>query len=155
MPFTLERLEEKDLSLVEEWLLLPYISQWFGNKKEWLDEISANLESDWIWYFLAHLTSVPVGFVQYYDVKKAPEGPWSSQPDGSVGIDFFIGNEELLRMGYGSFLVENFVMFLKESIEPVRIVADPHRDNVKSHRTLIRNGFFRDETSGLFILNVK
>lgn len=154
MPFTLKRLEEEELTLIDEWLSMPHVSRWFGDKTEWLEEISANLESDWIWYFIARLTAVPVGFVQYYDVKRAPDGPWRSQPEGSVGFDFLIGNEELLGMGYGSFLVENFISYLVKNVKPRRIVADPHPDNVRSHRTLIRNGFTKDEASGLFVLDV-
>ena len=150
MNFTFKKLLKSDLQLIKYWLSQPHVSRWFDDIDDWMNEISSNPDSDWIWHFRADLSSKPVGFVQYYDILKAPKGPWSSQPPGTVGIDFLIGSQDQLGKGYGILLVNDFVEFLIDRAKPKRIIADPVKENIASLRTLKRCGFTFDKESDLF-----
>jgi GNAT superfamily N-acetyltransferase len=59
----------------------------------------------------------PIGFLQYYETDKAPQGEWSDEPIGTVGIDYLIGEEEFLGKGYGSKIVCLLVDFIKSKNE--------------------------------------
>ena len=148
MNFNFKELAESDLPLIKDWLQQPYVSKWFDTN-EWINEIFPNLISDWVWYFRAELDSKPVGFAQYYNTSKAPKGPWSSQPTGTIGIDFFIGNPSFLGKGYGILLVKNFVEFVINNVNPKRIIADPDKENIKSQHILKKCGFRLEKKTGL------
>jgi len=68
MNFTFEKLLKSDLQLIKYWISQPHVSRWFDDIDDWMNEISSNLDSNWIWHFRADLSSKPVGFVQYYDI---------------------------------------------------------------------------------------
>lgn len=151
MKFNFTQLLKSDLPLIRKWLKQPHVAKWFHDENEWMKEISENLESDWVWHFRADLNSEPAGFAQCYDTSRAPEGPWSSQPTGTLGIDFFLGESLLLGKGNGVKFVNDLVEFLKAGFNAKRIVADPDRENVISKRMLKNCGFEYEKTAGLFI----
>ncbi|MBC8258099.1 MAG: GNAT family N-acetyltransferase [SAR324 cluster bacterium] len=150
MEFIFIRIFESDLTLIEKWLVQPHVKKWF-DKSVWVKEISENLHSDWVWQFRADLNSTPAGFVQCYDTAKAPQGSWSTQPPGTLGIDFFLGEPSLLGNGNGVKLVNDFVEYLECSFNPRRIIADPEMENTRSQNTLKSCGFQADHNSDLFI----
>ena len=150
MNFDFKELAESDLPLINDWLQQPHVSKWFDTN-EWINEISSNLISDWVCYFRAELDSIPIGFTQYYNTSKAPKGPWSSQPAGTIGIDFFIGNPSFLGKGHGILLVNNFVEFVINNVNSKRIIADPDKDNIKSQHILKKCGFRLEKKTGLYI----
>lgn len=154
MPFTLERLAPSDLPLLRAWLVQPYVAQWFGDPDEWMGEIAANLDADWVWYFRADLAGVPTGFVQCYDTSRAPPGEWSTQPPGTVGVDYVVGRPEVLGQGYGTQLLQEFVAYVTAQWRPRRIIADPDPDNGPSVRVAQRCGFQWDEDTGLMVKEV-
>jgi aminoglycoside 6'-N-acetyltransferase len=87
MHFTFNRLLPAALSLIRAWLVQPHVAQWFGESDEWLEEIAVNLDADWVRHFRADWAGIPTGFVQCYDTTKAPQGVWSTQPPGTLGVD--------------------------------------------------------------------
>jgi aminoglycoside 6'-N-acetyltransferase len=136
---------------VQAWLELPHVQAAFGDSDEWLAEISSNLTSDWIRRFRADLVGIPAGFVQYYDTTRAPKGAWSSQPRGSFGIDFFLGDPALLRHGHGTRLVEQLAQFVELAVHPTRLIVDPETWNLASIRIARATGFVLDPPTGLWI----
>ncbi|GMW03470.1 MAG: hypothetical protein AMXMBFR84_46040 [Candidatus Hydrogenedentota bacterium] len=143
--------QEHDLPLIESWLVQPHVARWFGAKSDWLTEIASNLHSDWIWHFRVDANGTPIGFVQYYDVAKAPPGPWSHQPPHTYGIDFLVGSTEALRQGYGKAMLTSLYETIQQRHGPCRVVADPDEENVASIRALRSAGFHRDFATGLCI----
>ncbi len=140
-----------DLPRLETWLSAPHVRAAFGDPTEWLTEIHTNLASDWVRHFRADLDGSPAGFVQYYDTSRAPEGAWSSQPRGTYGIDFFLGEASLLRQGHGTRLVEQFLAFLERTLRPARVLVDPDVWNLPSIRIARTAGFVLDPPTGLWI----
>lgn len=153
--FNFTKLLKSDLPLIRKWLVQPHVAKWFNDESEWMKEISANLESNWVWHFRADLNSETAGFVQCYDTSKAPEGPWSSQPPATLGIDFFLGESSLLGKGNGVKLLNDFVEFIEMRFSPKRLIVDPDIENTKSQQTIERCGFELDEESGLFVKELK
>lgn len=145
--FTLE-----DLNIMGVWLAQDYIKKFWGDPKDWIKEISENISTDWVKYFIVECDT-PIGFLQYYETDKAPQGEWSDEPIGTVGIDYLIGDIEFLGKGYGSKIVRLLVDFIKSKNEYDFIVADPILENVSSVKVLENNGF-KQNANGLFCLDL-
>jgi len=143
-----------DFSIIESWLNKDYIKQWFGEPKEWLDEIQ-NLdgEFDWINHFIVEYVGIPFGFCQYYDCSKTPKGfSWDKEPPGTFGIDFLIAEERFLNMGLGSVIIQKLTDLIVTRENPVQILADPDMENTVSIKLLEKNSFVYNEATGLYFL---
>ena len=150
-----DKLEKIDLRLIENWLKKPFIKKHFGESTEWLVEMEINIDnSNWVNYFLVSINDEPLGFSQYYDTKKAPKGEWSSEPEGTIGIDFLIGEEKYLGKGYGNEMVKRIISLIKSSKRNYKyIIADPYEKNIKSVKILEKYGFIRKK-NGLYRLTL-
>lgn len=147
-----EKLTKTDLGLIENWMEKSFIKRHFGEPLEWITEIEKNIEnSNWVNYFLVSLNE-PLGFFQYYDTKKAPKGNWSFEPEGTVGIDFLIGEEKYLGKGYGNEMIKGIIDVIKPSKKNYKyIIADPDEKNIKSVKILKNHGFIKRK-NGLYRL---
>lgn len=141
-----------DLNILRVWLEQDYVRKFWGDPQDWINEISENLSANWVKYFIVECDK-PIGFLQYYETDKAPQGEWSAEPIGTVGIDYLIGDTEYLGKGYGSKIVRLFVDFIKSKNEYDYIVADPIVENITSIKVLENNGF-KQNASGLFCLDL-
>ena len=142
----------EDLNIMEVWLAQDYIQKFWGDPQDWIKEISENISADWVKYFIVECDT-PIGFLQYYETDKAPQGEWSDQPIGTVGIDYLIGEKEYIGKGYGSKIVRLLVDFIKSKNEYDYIVADPIVENVSSVKVL-ENNEFKENANGLFCLDL-
>ncbi|MCD6659277.1 MAG: acetyltransferase [Lentimicrobium sp.] len=142
----------EDIELMQEWLQHPHVHQYFGNPEEWLEEITENIDAEWVKYFIAE-TGKPIGFLQYYETDKAPEGEWSAEPAGTVGIDYLIADKENLGKGYGSEIIRLLIELIKTTGKYKYIIADPVPQNQASARVLEKNGFAIKE-NGFYFLNL-
>ncbi len=141
-----------DLQILEGWLAQDFIQKFWGEPLIWLTEINENISAQWIKYFIVE-SDVPIGFLQYYETEKAPQGAWSAEPIGTVGIDYLIGNIAYLGKGNGSSIVGLLVDFIKAKNEFDYIIADPVIENASSVKVLEKNGFLQN-TNGLFCLDL-
>ncbi len=142
----------EDLNIMGVWLAQDYIRKFWGDPQDWIKEISENISDDWVKYFIVECDT-PIGFLQYYETDKAPQGEWSNEPIGTVGIDYLIGDIEYLGKEYGSKTVRLLVDFIKSKNEYDYIVADPIVENVSSIKVLENNGF-KQNANGLFCLDL-
>ncbi len=141
-----------DLSIMRAWLEQDYIRKFWGDPQIWIKEISENLKSDWIKYFMVE-NDTPIGFLQYYETDKAPKGDWSQESIGTVGIDYLIGNVDYLGKGFGSKIIHLFVNLIKLKNEYDFIIADPIIENESSIKVLLKNGF-QLNANGLYSLDL-
>ena len=130
-----------DDQLVRTWITHPHVARWFGEPAEWLDEIRRCRSAAWIEHYRVDQGPRPIGFAQWYETAQAPPGPWSTQPEGTCGIDFLIGEPSCLRHGHGRALVEALVRILRAKPGVRRVIADPNPANTPSVRTLEGVGF--------------
>lgn len=147
--------ELNDLELFERWLEKRHVKDFFGDPQIWIKEVSLNLSrnSDWITYFIVEIDGSPMGFFQYYDTSKAPDGVWSDTPDRTAGIDYLIGEEQYLGKGVGSEIIRTIVLMIKELGWYRYLIADPDPSNVSSIEVLKRNGFIL-QNNGLYMLDL-
>ena len=104
-----------DLEKMKMWLDKDYIRDFFGDPIDWINKISENIRADWINYFIVDCDS-PIGFVQYYETDKAPQGIWSDEPLDTVGIDYLIGDENYLKKGFGTKIIKLLVDKIKANL---------------------------------------
>jgi putative acetyltransferase len=138
-----------DLPLLNDWLQTEPARKYFGVPEDWLHEIEANLDADWIHHFIVE-DGKPFAFIQYYDAHRAPLGLWSEAPLGSAGIDFMIGDLNFTGKGYGLKLVNFLVEAVIATSKFEHVVADPTLENIASIKLLEKAGFSA-HPSGLYI----
>ena len=147
----------EDLSTISEWLHKDYIKNWYGDPEEWLSEIRNNSgKFDWIHHYMVVYQDMPIGFCQYYDCSKTSEGcEWDAEPLGTFGIDYMIGEEIFLKKGVSNVIIQQLCRLICTLETPVQIIADPDPENIASIRSLEKNGFALDPTTGLYKMKIK
>lgn len=150
---TVRSFELNDLEIFGRWLEKRHVKDFFGDPQIWIKEVSFNLtaESDWITYFIVEIDGSPIGFFQYYDTSKAPDGVWSDTPNRTAGIDYLIGEEQYLRKGVGVEIIRTIIPMIKKLEWYRYLIADPDPDNISSIEVLKRNGFTLQD-NGLYML---
>lgn len=141
-----------DYPLIETWLHKEYIKKWYGEPEEWMEEIRNDSGAfGWLNHYIVMYESVPIGFCQYYDCAKTPEGfEWAKEPQGTFAIDYLIGEEQFLKKGIGSVIIQNLCQLIRAQENPVQFVADPVPENTDSIKLLEKNGFVLDKITGLY-----
>lgn len=152
VPIRLREFTLDDLQTLQGWLAQDYVRKFWGEPLSWIAEITENINADWIKYFIVE-SDLQIGFLQYYETEKAPQGVWSAEPIGTVGIDYLIGNISYLGKGNGSKIVRLLVDNIKLKNEYDYIIADPIIENVSSVKVLENNGFIQNE-NGLYCLDL-
>ncbi|MDO5558529.1 MAG: GNAT family N-acetyltransferase [Oscillospiraceae bacterium] len=151
----LRRLEDSDVRLVEKWLHVSHVAQWYHEPSEWIDEIKKR-KSDyrWLHHFIAEHDGVPIGFCQYYEYQKSGE-TWNGEtdPDGAYSIDYMIGDSYYLNKGYGKEMVKQLMEKIEKLSDSKRIIVQPDEENIVSCNTLISCGFQFDGTDEIYVLN--
>ena len=90
---------------------------------------------------LMFLDGAPVGYLQWYAAAADADIP--TQPDGTRGIDFFLGETSALGKGHGPGFLNSYAEECKAAGIP-RLVADPDGRNISSVGCLGRAGFQPD-----------
>jgi len=142
-----------DIPRVLGWLREPHVAErwpWDGSMP---GELERGLQAPWMRYLLLTLDGEPFGFLQVYDIWRehacageyedaAAAGPYDDQPEGTVGIDQFIGRADLLSRGHGSAAIRKVVDHLLAEGAP-RVVTDPDPANPRAIRAYEKAGFRR------------
>ena len=92
--------------------------------------------------FIFSAAGSPFGYVQCYDLTEWNTG-FGPQPQGTRGIDLFIGEPDMIERGHGSALLRRFVDDLLGKGLP-RMVTDPDPVNARAIRAYEKAGFRRD-----------
>jgi aminoglycoside 6'-N-acetyltransferase len=151
--FTFEPLRSQDLPLLQTWLSRPHVARWWGQAPtleqvhaEYLPAIEGREPT---WHHIALLGERPVAMVQWYLWSSYPEpgedGDIGIQP-GEAGIDYFIGESDLIGSGLGPQLLEQFLLglvFADPRVTAVR--TSVNAENRRSWRALEKIGFERGE----------
>lgn len=136
-------LAEADLPLVRHWLSQPHVARWWGAIETEMAKIARKVGSrDHVKAFVMLLDGRPVGYFQHYDPNAEADHPFRGEPEGTLGIDITIGEENLTGIGHGPAFIRTFAERAFAAGCP-RIVADPHPDNAASVRAFEKAGFIR------------
>src|SRR5512133_469323 len=126
-------LEFADLALLFAWLQRPHVKEWWDDGEDTLDKVVANYgqatDEENVERFILVRTPDgggeprPVGYFQWYLL-----------PDGTAGIDQFIGDADLLNQGIGTEAIRQFLELLVRRHNPRRIIIDPDPHNKRAIR---------------------
>ena len=132
-----------DFPLLLEWLQRPHVKEWWNDGEDTLEKVAANygLPADDEERFILMMVpgdgeeAQPIGYFQWYLL-----------PDGTAGIDQFIGEEHLLNRGIGTQAIAQFLALLVARHHPPRIIIDPDPRNARAIRCYEKVGFRHYET---------
>ncbi len=139
----------KDLKLLEAWRNEPHVATWWTPSREDMEDLRTDLASasPAVGRYLVSYQGRPFAYIQCYDPATDPYF-WSEnpQPEGTRGIDQFIGDSEMIGFGHGAKFLKAFVQVLFEDNEVRRIIVDPSPENAPAIRSYQQAGFRREKT---------
>lgn len=138
----------RDMKLLARWLAEPHVAAWWGDKESELKSIADHIDSISVEPFVIEMDGRPIGYIQSYDPHlEEGENPFADQPFGTLGIDQFIGEPDLVGKGHGTRLISQFVEMLFEEGAP-RVIVDPAPANAAAIRCYEKAGFRALRTEG-------
>jgi aminoglycoside 6'-N-acetyltransferase len=147
-----------DLPMVRAWLTAPHVVAWWGEPAHQFTLISEDLAHPAMDQFIVAIGERPFAYLQCYDLSAWPDHGFGSLPDGTRGIDQFIGEADLVDRGHGSAFIRGFVDDLLTAGTP-RVVTDPNPDNARAIKAYEKAGFggqgFVDTPDGCALLMVR
>ena len=141
--YVFERMRAEHLPLVRQWRSQPHVRRWWGEPDQEPEE--DKLDHPNIDALVASLAGRPFAFLQDYVVHAWDPHPFSHLPQGSRGIDLYIGEADLVGRGHGTALVRQYVQQRFAAGTPA-IGIDPHPDNHAARRAFEKAGF--EQVSG-------
>jgi aminoglycoside 6'-N-acetyltransferase len=131
-----------DLPLIRRWLETPHVSQWWHDPAEQLELVSGDLDHPDMAQYIVASDRRPFAYLQCYNLSDWNTG-FGAQPDGTRGLDQFIGEADMLGRGHGSAFIRAFTEQLLANGTP-RVVIDPDPANARAIRAYARAGFSKD-----------
>jgi aminoglycoside 6'-N-acetyltransferase len=131
-----------DLPLIRRWLETPHVSEWWHDPVEQFELVSGDLGHPDMAQFIVATQTRPFAYLQCYNISAWDAG-FGPQPDGTRGLDQFIGEPDMLDRGHGSAFIRTFAEDLLANGTP-RVVIDPDPDNARAIRAYEKAGFNKD-----------
>jgi RimJ/RimL family protein N-acetyltransferase len=154
-------LTENDLLLLHDWFQKPHVKQWYARGENYtLDMIREKylpriLSPELIPNFIIYADTTPIGYIQLYCVKDSlPDGVTDYhhplfddfKPNEIAGIDLFIADENYLKKGYATLILNCFIKKYVERKFTV-LITDPLKINNNAIQFFERNGFKKIKSS--------
>jgi RimJ/RimL family protein N-acetyltransferase len=132
-------LTSDDFPLLLTWLSKEHVKLWWNDGDDTLEKAARHYgkEEDVARFILIEAGGgeKPFGYFQYYFA-----------PDGSIGIDQFIGEETYVNRGVGEKAIRMFIQMIMRRHKPPAIILDPSPDNKRAIRCYEKVGFKHYET---------
>jgi aminoglycoside 6'-N-acetyltransferase len=132
-----------DLPLLKRWLQTPEAIRWWGNPAVEAALIEEDLAIPEMAQWVVSFVDRPFAYVQAYEVHAWPQPHFSHLPPGTMAIDAFIGEHDMIGQGHGGRFLRLLAERLIESGAPV-IGIDPDINNLRAQRAYYRAGFRGD-----------
>jgi aminoglycoside 6'-N-acetyltransferase len=140
--YTFRAMTAADLQLIRGWLALPHVAEWWGDPREQYELVRADQDEPDMDQFMFSTGPNALGYLQCYAISKWNAG-FGQQPEGTRGIDLFIGEPDMIGRGHGSALIRCFVDDLLRGGVP-RVVTDPDPVNYRAIGAYEKAGFRKD-----------
>ncbi|WP_421723330.1 GNAT family N-acetyltransferase [Bauldia sp.] len=135
--YSFRQVTMRDVPLLMDWRSRPHIRRWWDAGEPYdQDEIDDPRVARWI----VALDGRPFAFMQDYAVHGWEEHHFAHLPEGSRGIDQYIGEPEMIGRGHGSAFIANRMKDMFDAGAPV-IATDPHPDNARAIAVYEKLGF--------------
>lgn len=131
-----------DLPLIRRWLETPHVSEWWHDPAEQFELVSGDLDHPDMAQFIVASDRRPFAYLQCYNLSDWNTG-FGPQPDGTRGLDQFIGEADMLDRGHGSAFIRSFTERLLAKGTP-RVVIDPDPANARAIRAYEKAGFSKE-----------
>ena len=128
-----------DLPMIQRWLALPHVRQWWGDPQQQYALVSGDLDEPAMDQYVVSAAGGDFGYIQCYDLTAWNSG-FGTHPTGTRGIDQFIGEPDMIERGHGSAFIRAFVDARLTNGAP-RIVTDPDPANTRAVRAYEKAGF--------------
>jgi aminoglycoside 6'-N-acetyltransferase len=146
-----------DLPTIGRWLAERHVRQWWGEPSEQYALVSDDLDEPAMDQYVISTGGIDFGYVQCYDLTAWNSG-FGTHPEGTRGIDLFIGEPTMIGRGHGSALIRAFADARLASGAP-RLVTDPDPANLRAVRAYEKAGFVKahmvDTPDGASLLMVR
>jgi aminoglycoside 6'-N-acetyltransferase len=144
--YTFRPMTAADLPLIRRWLGEAHVRDWWGDPDEQFALVSGDLDEPDMDQFIVLADGKPFGYLQCYRLTAWNTG-LGQQPEGTRGIDQFIGESDMIGRGHGSGFIRQFAdAQLRQGLP--RIVTDPDPLNARAVRAYQKAGFVRDRMVG-------
>jgi len=140
--YTFRPMVAADLPMIRRWLGEAHVRDWWGDPDEQFVLVSGDLIEPAMDQFIVLAGAHPFGYLQCYRLTAWNTG-FGPQPEGTRGIDQFIGESDMIARGHGSAFIRQFVDGQLRQGLP-RIVTDPDPLNARAVRAYEKAGFVRD-----------
>jgi len=137
--YTFRPMSADDLPTIKRWLETPHVSQWWRDPAEQFELVSGDLEHPDMAQFIVGADEQEFAYLQCYNLSAWNTG-FGPQPEGTRGLDQFIGEAKLLGCGHGSAFVRAFADQLLAAETP-RVVTDPDPANKRAIQAYEKAGF--------------
>jgi aminoglycoside 6'-N-acetyltransferase len=143
--FTFTALQATDLQLLATWLSRPHVERWWREPSD-LASVDESYRpmldgSDHTEGFIVHYGDRQIGFVQRYLI--ADDAEWHETlrsavgEDGGIGIDYLIGERNLVGKGLGRQMISEFIgLSWRRYPSEDRVVVALQQENVASWKAL-------------------
>ena len=140
--YTFRAMSAADLPVIKRWLETPHVREWWHDPAEQFELVSGDLDDPDMAQFIVAADGKEFAYLQCYNLSAWHTG-LGPQPDGTRGLDQFIGEASMMGHGHGSAFVRAFADQLLASGTP-RVVTDPDPANARAIQAYEKAGFRRD-----------
>jgi aminoglycoside 6'-N-acetyltransferase len=140
--YTFRPMSADDLPTIKRWLETPHVSEWWNDPAEQFELVSSDLAHPDMAQFIVAVEGREFGYLQCYALSAWNCG-FGPQPDGTRGLDQFIGEPDMIGRGHGSAFVRAFADQLLAKGAP-RVVTDADPANARAIQAYEKAGFRRD-----------
>ncbi|WP_038975646.1 GNAT family N-acetyltransferase, partial [Bradyrhizobium japonicum] len=106
--YTFRPMSPADLPLIRRWLGEAHVREWWGDPDEQFALVGGDLDEPAMDQFIVLAGTHPFGYLQCYRLTAWNTG-FGPQPEGTRGIDQFIGESDMIARGHGSAFIRQFV----------------------------------------------
>ena len=136
---TFRALGPKDFARLEVWLKDPAVARWFDDPDE-IDTLRAHGNDARVRQWMVFDGPEPVAYLQDYEIHGWADHPLGFLPQGSRGMDTFVGKPSDRGRGIGRrFLRAHAKRMFADGVPAIGI--DPHPDNSIAYRAYLAVGF--------------
>src|SRR4029079_4907534 len=121
---------------------VPHVTQWWGDPDRQFGMVSEDLTHPAMDQFILVTEGRAFGYLQCYRLTDWNVG-LGEHPEGTRGIDLFIGDPDMVGRGHGSAFIRAFVDGQLAAGTP-RVLTDPDPANERAVRAYEKAGFRKE-----------